>query len=208
MSPQLPSSGTSQTHVTCFWLEVTSERLSRTFPLFPGFIQVGNATSTVSLCFLLNQQRASPNLQERRGCPLASPFLVTHAPAPSQGQTPPGPAGPLGVHKVMAASCCIWPWGCLKGRAQAADQCLPHQDPQPAWRGREHPTPLTTGPLHLTWERRVHLLAPPPPSPLTQLSPTHGLHQAAYVQVLPWSVTPCGRCLDTQRGNPYCGSGE
>lgn len=58
-SPKLPSSGTSQTHVPQFQLQVASERVSRTFPLLPRFIQVGNA-SRWSLHFLLGQGRASP----------------------------------------------------------------------------------------------------------------------------------------------------
>lgn len=58
-SPKLPGSGTSQTHVPHFQLQVASERVSRTFPLLPHFIQVGNA-SRQSLHFLLGQGRASP----------------------------------------------------------------------------------------------------------------------------------------------------
>lgn len=66
--PKLPGSGTSQTHVPHFQLQVASERVSRTFPLLPHFIQVGNA-SRQSLHFLLGQGRASPAASPLPGHP-------------------------------------------------------------------------------------------------------------------------------------------
>lgn len=57
------------------WLEVASRRLSRTFPLFPGFIQVGNATSTVSV-LAPEPAEASHVLQEKPGYLLARRALA------------------------------------------------------------------------------------------------------------------------------------
>lgn len=56
-SPRLPSSGTSQTHVTRFRQQVASERLSRTFSALSQFYPSRKCHQAISLRFLLAQRR-------------------------------------------------------------------------------------------------------------------------------------------------------